>query len=161
MKKAILFVAVVCVLSASVWAQGAKPDFSGKWTMDLTKSDFGPMPGPDSIVNVIEHKEPALKIATTQKGQQGEITNERNLTTDGKENPNKMRTMGGEQQEVKSTSRWDGRKLMTAFKLDVQGGVLEVTDAWELSDDGKVMTVVRDLKTAQGAFTQKIVFTKQ
>jgi hypothetical protein len=161
MKGIVFATGLILLLAASAPAQEARPNFSGTWILDLEKSDFAQMPAPDSIVNVIDHKEPALKIATTQKGQQGEVTNERNLTTDGKENANKMRTMGGEQQEVKSTTKWVGRKLMTAFKLDVQGGVIEITDAWELSGDGKTMTVVRDLKNPQGELTQTIVFNKQ
>ena len=161
MKKTLVASSLILVLAAvSALAQDAKPNFSGTWNMDLSKSDFGPVPAPDSLVAVIEHKEPSVKITTTQKGQQGEIVNERILTTDGKENTNKMRMMGGEQ-EIKSTSKWNGKKLTTAFKLDVQGAPVEFNDAWELSDDGKVMTIVRDIKTPQGDFTTKTVFSKQ
>src|ERR1051325_8061092 len=63
----------------------AKPNFSGQWTMDASKSDFGPMPAPEKIVRVIDHKEPNLNIKTTQVGQQGEVKSEYSYTTDGKE----------------------------------------------------------------------------
>jgi hypothetical protein len=160
MKTLLLAFGIALLLADPGRAQDAKPDFSGKWNLDVAKSDFGPAPPPDAIVTVIEHKEPNLKVTTTQTGQQAVVTNERNLTTDGKENVNKMRAMGGEQ-DVKSTTRWDGRKMVTALKLDFQGAAIDITDSWELSDDGKVLTVGRVVKTPQGDVPQKLVFNKQ
>jgi len=161
MKRYVLSLSVLLlILAASVGAQEAKPDFSGKWVLDAAKSDFGPAPPPELVIHVIEHKEPNIKIVTSQKSIQGETTNERNLTTDGKDNPNKMRMMGGEQ-EVKSSSHWDGGKLATTMKLDVQGATVELNDTWELSDAGKVLTIVRVARTPGGDFTVKTVFNKQ
>lgn len=160
MKRIFVPTALMLFLAVGARAQDGRPNFSGTWTLDVVKSDFGPSPPPESLVIVIEHNEPNIKTKATQKGPQGETTNERNLTTDGKENPNKVRTMMGEQ-DVKSTSKWDSRKLATAYKLDIQGMVVEVSESWELSDEGKVLTVVRDLKTPQGDFAQKMVFSKQ
>jgi hypothetical protein len=164
MKKTLLpaFVVLVALpVAASAWAQDATPNYTGKWSIDLAKSDFGPMPPPESVVHVIEHTEPNLKIVTTQKGPQGETTNERMLTTDGKENVNKMRMGGAEPQEVRSTSKWNGKTLATAFKLDMQGNTFDVNDSWKLSDDGKVLTIMREIKSAQGDFGTTMVFNKQ
>lgn len=160
MKRAFFAAGLILLLVTSAWAQKARPNFSGTWNLDVAKSDFGPAPPPDSMVAVIEHKDPSLKMSTTQKGLEGEFTNERSLTTDGKENTNRVRTVVGEQ-EVKSTTSWNGRKLAIAFTLDVQGTVLDINDSWELSDDGKVMIVLRNMKSAQGDLAQKIVFNKQ
>ena len=155
-----LFVLLVLPVAASLRAQDANPDFTVKWNLDASKSDFGPMPPPESIVHVIEHKEPSVKVVTTQKGAQGEVTTERQLTTDGKENLNKMR-MGPAEQDVKSTTKWSGKALTTAFKLDMQGEAIDVNDSWKLSDDGKVLTIVRDIKMSQGEFTTTTVYNKQ
>ena len=155
-----LFVLLVLPVAASLRAQDATPNFTGKWSLDAAKSDFGPMPPPESIVHVIEHKEPSVKIVTTQKGAQGEITTERQLTTDGKDNVNKMR-MGPGEQDVTSTTKWSGNALTTRFKLDMQGNAIDVNDSWKLSDDGKVLTIVRGIETAQGAFTTTTVYNKQ
>ena len=164
MKNVILNVcaaALLLLLSASAWAQDAKPNFTGKWNLDVAKSDFGPMPPPDSVVHVIDHKEPSLKVVTTTKSAQGETTNERVLTTDGKENVNKMRMGPDGEQPVTSTSKWNGKALATAFKLSAQGTDLEFNDLWTLSDDGKVLTAVRAIKTPQGEFTATTVYNKQ
>jgi hypothetical protein len=155
-----LFVLLVFPVGASLRAQDATTNFTGTWSLDAAKSDFGPMPPPESIVHVIEHKEPSVKVVTTQKGAMGEVTTERQLTTDGKENVNKMR-VGPAEQEVKSTTKWSGKALTTAFKLDMQGNVFDVNDSWKVSDDGKVLTIVRDIKSAQGDFTTTTVYNKQ
>ena len=160
MKRTLLITSLVLLLAVYVCAQGATPNFSGKWNLDAAKSDFGPAPPPESVVHVVEHKEPNLKVTTTQKTQAGETTNERNLTTDGKENTNKMRSPACEQ-EVKSTSKWDGKKLVSQLKLQLQGTDIDIKDSWELSEDGKLLTITRDLKTPQGDFSQKTVFNKQ
>jgi hypothetical protein len=152
------FIAVLLFFSPA--AQDAKSDFSGKWTLDVAKSDFGQMPPPESMVAVIEHKEPNVKITSTQKNQQVEITNERTMTTDGKENTNTLRTMMGDQ-PITSTTKWNGKALLTAFKLAFQDTAIDVSESWALSADGKALTVTRDFKSQQGDFSQKSVFTKQ
>jgi hypothetical protein len=154
----LLFAALIAFTAAP--AQDARPNFTGKWSLDAAKSDFGQMPAPDSIVHVIEHKEPNIKITTTQKSQQGETTNERNLTTDGKETTSKIAMMGTPQ-DVKTTAKWDGQKLALTATFDAQGTAIELNDSWALSDEGKVLTIVRVAKTPQGDFTVKTVYNKQ
>jgi hypothetical protein len=151
---------VTLLLAASALAQPATPNFSGTWTLDIAKSDFGPAPPPDSVVMTIDHKEPSLKSTTTQKGPQGDATNEATITTDGKENVNKLRAAGMEQ-DVKSTSKWNGRKLTTERMLEIQGMSIGMNDVWELSDDGKVLTVVREINTPQGGFSTRMAFNKK
>ena len=81
MKNASSTVAVILLLAVSALAQVGTPNFSGNWTLDLAKSDFGPAPPPDSVVMTIDHKEPTLKSTTTQKTQQGDATNDSTITT--------------------------------------------------------------------------------
>lgn len=160
MKKTLLAAGTVLVLAVAIAAQGVVPDFSGTWALDAAKSDFGPVPPPESIVMVIDHKEPALKSTVTQKGAQGGATVESNITTDGKENVNTMR-VGPDEQSVKSTSKWIGKTLATTRTLEAQGMSIGIDDSWELSADGKVMTILRQLRTPQGDFAMKTVFNKQ
>jgi hypothetical protein len=134
-----------------------KPNFTGKWVMDASKSDFGPMPPPESLVQEMDHKEPNLKIKVTQKGQQGERTSEASYTTDGAENEN---TLFGSA-KMKSTTKWDGAKLVTVGKLDFQGNEVELKDTLELGEDAKVLTLTRDIKSPQGEFTLKMVLNKE
>lgn len=160
MKRAFLAVILTVLAAAPGWSQDAKPNFSGTWNLDLAKSDFGQMPAPTSIVHVIDHKEPAIKVTTTTKSEQGDIVNMRDLTTDGKPNSNKIKT-GGAEQDVTSTSKWDGNKLLTSFKLEAGGMSLDINDTWEVSADGKLLTITRMFHTPQGDGTTKTVYTKQ
>ena len=149
--------AILFTLSAA--AQGT-PNFTGTWTLDAARSDFGMMPPPESIVMVIDHKEPSLKVSTTQKGPQGEASNSSSYTTDGMENVNKARGPAGEQ-DVKSTTKWNAKALETKRALEAQGMTIDIDESMELASDGKVLTMTRVIKTPQGDFTQKAVFTKQ
>ncbi len=136
-----------------------KPNFSGKWALDTQRSDFGEGPSPDSQINVIEHREPKIKLRATVKGDAipgGEATSERQYTTDGKENTNKV----GEH-ELKSTTRWDDNKLVTTTKLETPDGAVEINDTWELTAAGKQMVVTRNFKGPHGERKDRLVFTSQ
>jgi hypothetical protein len=147
------------LLTLSAAAQGT-PNFTGTWTLDAPKSDFGMMPPPESIVMVIDHNEPGLKVAVTQKGPQGEASNTSTYTTDGKDNVNKMRGPAGEQ-DITSTTKWNGKALETKRVLEAQGMSIGIDESMELAADSRVLTMTRVIKTPQGDFTQKAVFNKQ
>jgi hypothetical protein len=151
--------AAIVLLTLNAAAQGL-PNFSGTWTLDAAKSDFGPMPPPESIVMVIDHQEPALKVSVTQKSQMGDVSNDSTYTTDGKDNINKMRSPDGDQ-SVKSTSKWNGKALATSRTIEAQGMSIGIEDSWELSADGKVLTINRQLNTPQGSFSTKTVLNKK
>ena len=151
---------LISFIAAPAWAQGAKPDFTGKWSLDAAKSDFGQMPAPDSIVQDIEHKEPNLKVTTSIKSAAGDTTNTRTFSTDGKESTNKLSMMGTEQ-AVKTTAKWEGQSLVVVASFDAQGATVQLNDTWTLSPDGKVLTIGRVAKTPQGDFTTKTVYSKQ
>jgi hypothetical protein len=156
--KAILLTGALLAFAVSCWAAAAdKPDFTGKWKMDAAKSDFGPVPGPDSQTNVIEHKDPKLKIATTAKGgPRGDLSYDRSYTTDGKESTN---SQGG--QEIKTVVSWDGSKLVFKSKADFQGEPIEINETYTLAEGGKSMTIDRAIKGSFGEIAQKVLFTKE
>jgi hypothetical protein len=160
MKNILSTAGAILLLTVSAVAQNATPNFTGTWTLDLAKSDFGPAPPPDSVVMTIDHKEPTVKSTTIQKSSQGDATNDSTITTDGKENVNKLRAQGFEQ-DVKSTSKWSGKKLTTERALEIQGMSIGMNDAWDLSDDGKVLTIVREINTPQGSFSTRMAFNKK
>jgi hypothetical protein len=159
MKTRVSVVTAALLLTFTAAAQSL-PDFSGTWTLDAAKSDFGPMPPPDSIVMVIDHKEPTLKMTVTQKSQMGDATNDSTYTTDGKDNVNKVRSAAGEQ-NFKSTTKWSGKVLATNRTIEAQGMSIGIDETWDLSPDGKVMTINRTLNTPQGAFNTKMVLNKK
>jgi hypothetical protein len=65
--------ALLTVALGLVQAQ-AKSDFSGTWKANATKSDFGPMPPPDSMTEKIVHEDPSFKVNIAQTGGSGDMT---------------------------------------------------------------------------------------
>jgi hypothetical protein len=145
------FVLLVCAALAQ-----AKPDFTGEWKLDVAKSDFGPMPAPQSMVQKVTHQEPSLKVVSTQVSERGEFTSERNYTTDGKECVNKMRDT-----EVKSTLKWDGDTLVIDSKFSFQDNAITTSEKWTLSADGKVLTIKSHFSSPQGEGDTTRVLNKQ
>jgi hypothetical protein len=153
--KSILFVGAILALAAVSWAADTHPDFSGTWKADIAKSDFGPMGGPDEQTNVIEHKDPKLKIKSIVKGGQRPGETEANYMTDGTESVNKRG-----QQDVKTVAKWDGAKLVMNTKLSFQGADINIKATYELAADGKTMTISSVISAPQGEFESKIIFNK-
>lgn len=156
-----LLVGAVLAMAATAWAgvrpvDDKVPDLSGTWKADVAKSDFGPFGGPDSQTSVFDHKEPKIKVKTSTKGgPQGDQDIEANYMTDGTESTNHMGEM-----EVKSTAKWQGKKLVISSKLNVQGMDIVATATYELAEDGKSMTVSTVINTPQGDFNTKVLFNK-
>ena len=118
------------------------------------------MPPPESIVHVIEHKEPSVKVVTTQKELRARSPPNASSPRTARKTSTRCAS-GPQSRKSGSTTKWSGKALTTAFKLDMQGNVFDVNDSWKVSDDGKVLTIVREIKSAQGDFTTTTVYNKQ
>lgn len=158
MKKIIASLFGLCLLAGITALADSKPDFSGDWKLNKEKSDFGPIPVPDSLTHKIDHKDPDLKVTTHQTGgPQGDATYEAKYTTDGKECLNQF----GDQLKSKSKLTWDGAALLVNTDLDFGGTQLTIKGKWTLSEDGKVMTQTAHIESPQGAIDTTYVFDKQ
>ena len=134
----------------------AKPNFSGEWKMNAAKSDFGQFPAPSSMTQTVTHEDPALKVAMKMATDQGDMDFESNYSTDGKETTN---TFGPS--EMKSVAKWDGDVLVITTKGQFGDNEMTMTVKWELSADGKVLTINQHFVSSQGEMDQKIVLDKQ
>jgi hypothetical protein len=137
-------------------AAGAKPNYSGTWKLNVSKSDFGPLPAPDTRTDIIDHKDPSLKASTSQDGPQGKQEYTIAITTDGQEATNNA---GGT--ELKSTGGWEGGNLVVNTKLKFQDNDVAIKSVWLLSDDGKTLTQNSHIISPLGELDQKMVFEKQ
>jgi hypothetical protein len=152
-----LFSLALLTLAVGLIQAQAKTDFSGTWKLNTSKSDFGPMPPPDSLSEKITHQDPSLKATVSSTGgMQGDMTYDVSYTTDGKECVNHL----GEN-EFKSTVNWEGDELVVNTKGSFGGNDFTSKDRWTLSSDGKTLTVARHLSSAMGEADIKTVFDKQ
>jgi len=142
---------------AALAPAGDKPNFSGDWTLDASKSEFGPMPPPASMTRKIEHSDPGLTVTqATTGGPQGDQTTTMKYSTDGKETVNQF--MGN---DIKAKANWEGSALVIAMTADFGGNEIKLTDKWTLSDDGKTLTDATHIAMPQGEFDLTYVMTKK
>jgi hypothetical protein len=121
------------LLTVSLWGQDKKPDFSGRWSLNTAKTDYGRMAKPKTYVKVIDQKEPSLIVTTTIEDQRGESKSFLKMTTDDRDCINEVNG-----NEFHSKSHWEGPKLVTTVTGDRGLSLVEVRS---LSADGKTQTV--------------------
>ncbi|MCM3872718.1 MAG: hypothetical protein ND895_18710 [Pyrinomonadaceae bacterium] len=154
-RKLVSITFLIALPLVSVFSQ-QKPDFSGTWKLNVAKSDYGQLPGPDSRTDVITHKDPSLSNSVTAEGAQGKQAYTVSYTTDGKEVVNNIGP-----REVKSTLKWVGSDLKVSSKFDYNGAPVTSEATWSLSADGKTLTINVHFTSAMGEADQKIIFEKQ
>jgi hypothetical protein len=137
-------------------ASDGKPNLSGIWKLNVDKSDFGPLPGPESETDSIEHNDPNLKLTVAQVGGQGKLDYTLELAINGKEETHQMGP-----REVKTTAQWEGNALSVLVKLMFQDTEVMVKSLYTLAAGGKTVNVAAHLSSAMGEADQKIVFEKQ
>jgi hypothetical protein len=148
---------IIAALASAALAAD-KPDFSGDWKLNASKSNFGPIPAPATYARKVTHAEPSITIEDTQTGSAlGDQHDTRTYTTDGKEIS--YQANGA---DVKSGATWDGDSLQINSKVSIQDMQLVVKDKITLCDDGKTMTdSVHIAVPQQGDIDLTLVFEKQ
>lgn len=136
-------------------ASGSKPNYTGTWKLNTAKSDFGPLPPPDSETDVIEHKEPAVVINVDAATAQGPQKYTVNTTTDNVESAVKM---GPRDAKIKTT--WEAGNLSSTVKLSFNDQDVSMKRVYILSPDGKTLTVNNHLESPMGEADQKMIFEK-
>jgi hypothetical protein len=129
----------------------AAPDFSGRWMLNVGKSQYGQFPAPEVMLRTVQMQGGQLTMSTYQKGAQGEVTTELKYTTDGKPSVNGQNT---------GTAAWYDDTLVIESSREMQGALLMQRDTWSLSPDGKTLTVTTKVKLPNGEFDVKQVFEK-
>jgi len=148
--------AVAAVAICFAYAED-KPNFTGEWKLNVEKSNFGenPQQKPQSGTDIIEHKDPNLKISVTQVGEMGEFSITVQYTTDGKESVNEIMN-----NPVKTIAKWDGNTLVLDSKGEFNGNEFKMSDKMSLSSGGKVMTIDRRFDVGDRVMEQKMIFEK-
>lgn len=188
MKMKIVLTAIftlVCAVAA-VSAQDKMTDFSGKWNLDASKSKLDERMRIESMTLDVTQTDKEIKIETKTKraprpdgemsgggqgrgmgrggfGGGGDGTTVYSL--DGKETKSEQETAMGKIPVIfKAKMEKDGKlKLSSSRTFSGQMGEMTVTskETWWLSDDGKTLTVKREMETPRGTNSSELVFTKQ
>lgn len=160
MRRTLLFLTLAAFLPAMGATAQDHPDFSGTWTINLIKSDAPPGRGGqqmDMSKLTLTITQTAEALTIVQSGMGPERTSTYYL--DGRESTNAA--MRG---EMKSTSTWDGDKLVTEGSSTMQTPngerTITISEVRSLTKDGKTMTISTTTDSPMGKRTQKRVFEK-
>lgn len=138
-------------------AQAGRPDFSGTWTLNVVRSDYGPFPPPARRIDVVEHRDASLTVTRRDVSNSGEErVGKWACMTERAECTN---TIGGT--EMKSTIRWEETTLVVETKTTYQGQEAFIQDRWTLSPDRRTLTISRQAVSPQGKADQTFVLERQ
>jgi hypothetical protein len=144
-------------LAAPLAAQ-ARPDFSGKWTLDTTTVQ-GPM-APQSMTLVVTQDDKTVKVESAASTQMGEQKGTTIINLDGTASKNTLTTPTGPL-DLTSTGGWDGNTFVVTNSAQVQGQPLQMTERWSMDNNGKTLHLDRAVAVAGQNFNVKLTFIKQ
>lgn len=147
---------LVAVFLLASFSLLAAPSFQGTFKLNVSKSDFGQFPAPISMTQEVTHQDPSLKSVTKMSSDRGDFEFVFACSTDGKECTNEFG-----RSSMKSTMKWDGEALVVEGKGTFGDNDVTMSDRWELSADGTVLTISRKWSSVQGDLVQKLVLEKQ
>jgi hypothetical protein len=157
------------IISSTLVSFSTKADhtnFSGSWTLNEGKSDFGERGARFATKALkVEQKDDAITISRTTPSFQGgdDVTTTEILGFDGKE----VQGTGFGGSVRKSTLKWaaDGQSLSisstTTGERNGQSFTFSSTETWTLGDGGKSLTVTAVRSSQQGEVTTKAAYDKQ
>ena len=157
---AVLLFAVATSALAAQSGAASRPDFSGKWTLDVSKLE-GPMAqaGITSATLSITQDAKMMKQEQSMSSAMGSNSAVVTYNLDGSESKNTI-TQGPMSLELTSKTSWDGSTLVITTKGDVQGNPYARTDRYSLDATGKVLTIDTNVSVMGQAMPIKQVFNK-
>jgi hypothetical protein len=146
-------IALTMVAIASIaWAAG-KPNFSGQWQLNLSKSNYGAMPAPTSMLRTITHAEPSLEVVDDQNGGRRTGVSTRKYMTGGQTTAFEVNGAA-----VEGSAAWEGNSLIVTTKVESVG--LVFNDKMSLSADGKELTSHVQIDSSRGPSQVILVFDR-
>src|SRR5262245_49679865 len=120
----------LCTFTA---ASQTKPNLTGMWKMNSSKSKFANN-GPSEITIKLDQTDSSFTESLTITENNGEHKADLKYTAGGKETTNQINN-----QAVRTTARWEGETLVIELKFE-QGNLIirKIT----ISSDGKTMTMI-------------------
>jgi hypothetical protein len=131
--------ATVVVLAAPAWAQDAQ---TGKWTLNVAKSQFKTSAAPKTqVVTIVPEGKDGLKVtADVVRGNGAKAAFSYAGQYDGKENPRTETGDGAVPGQTVTLKKVDNH---TVERISYLKGKKLVIEKWEISKDGKTRTVTQ------------------
>lgn len=176
MKKLVLLAVVIGLSSIAAIAQDQAADFSGIWTLDISKSKMDERARIESMKMTVTQSAKEITVATETKrqappdggaGRRGGMGGGDSTFTyalDGKETKTELSgPMGAMPVTLKAAVEGGKLTLTSSRTFSGQMGEITVTtkEVWSLSADGKTLTAEREQQTPRGTSSSTMVFVKQ
>jgi hypothetical protein len=152
LRKTLLALMVITALSCLVLSA---PGFSGKWVLNKSQTEMRTRDG----------EKPDITLTVEQTADTMKVKQESSMEFMNREYTLKLT---GETQEVegrrglqKVTAGWEGDTLVVTRVREREGSAFTSTERWQLSADGKVLTVASKMQSPRGEFESKMVYDKQ
>lgn len=149
---------LLMVASPAVRAARAQqtPDLSGRWVLDVARSNFGDAPGPMAQMDEIDQVGNTLTIHRTRDIGEGPVPSRFVYQIGGDATRHEV---GG--QVTMTTARWDGPVLQLHSVVQMPDAQAEVLDRMSLSADRSRLTIERRIRIAGMAeVAQTLVMTR-
>lgn len=186
MRKLLFLTAAICLFSIAAFAQDKKADYSGTWSLDVSKSKLDERArNIESMTMTVAQTETEISVATETKraappadapqggrpgggmgrgGFGGGSDGKTVYCLDGKETKIDIDGPNGKMpQALKAKS--DGGKLQLSKTISLSGPMGEISittkETWELAVDGKNLTVIHEQSTPRGTNSSTMVFVKK
>lgn len=146
---------LIAAMSPGAGAEAAKPDFSGKWTLDQPSCRGGRMAAVTSGELVIDHREPKMTIRKSMAFSQGSKSDAFYVILDGiereeipeadprkpAENEGYSSMYSSQEEKTMIKAEWDGNRLVITSLTESEDGPKSKKETWSLSADGKTLTI--------------------
>lgn len=171
MKKYLFILSLVCLFALTSFAQ--TPNVSGEWTLNKGKSkmDERQAASIESQSLKVEQTAKELKVTVTTKqtGEQGSTRTDigggvNTYLFSGQEFSSESQTQIGTVFTKTKGEIKDGKlNLQSVRTIDAPMGQITITtkEIWELSADGKTLTIKREFESQRGKINSESVFTKK
>lgn len=145
-----------CSVATHASAQQAKPNLTGTWKLNLSKSKLAPQHGPGSDRYKIKHSGPRIEMEHTFDGQSETYS----YMTDGKERVANRSPKDG---ETRAKAYWDGDTLVIEKHQEIGPGGSVWMSRYILSQDGKGLAVTHHVNKSSfsAAFDESLTYEKQ
>ncbi|MEO7674504.1 MAG: hypothetical protein ABIU09_10570 [Pyrinomonadaceae bacterium] len=185
MKKLLFLTAAVCLFSIAALAQDKKADFSGTWTLDISKSKLDERARIESMTMTVTQTDKDIKVdsktvrAARPEGAPGGTGGGGGMGRGGGfGNGDASATYSLDGKETKTEQDSQLGKVPVTFRAKLEAGKLNLWSSrtfntpngemksatkedWSISDDAKTLTVSREQTTPRGTNSSTMVFTKK
>ena len=136
----------------------ARPDFTGRWTLDMKTSEFGTLPGgkPLARTDTITHREPDIAHVLFLENPASRDTAVYRYRTTGEPTHSTI-----DSRDVQSVARWEGRTLVIDSKMKMMIFDVTLNDRWDLSVNRDTLKMTRRVKSPLGASDQRLIFLRR